>query len=154
MGNPCFVLPHRNRHHPSPQFFSVPLSFFLLQGELKEDPSLWPACSSVLARALGICALKTAPPYGPIRTDVPLFTHKLKFINKFRGRSFQYHGTCWCACAHVQAGSEVKGGQRGSCSVILCHVLLRHVSQWPGARQVARKPHHVHQAQRWGSRPA
>lgn len=104
-----------------PTIFPVPLSFYLLQGGLKEAPSWWPACSSVLARALGICALKTAPPYRPIRTNIPRFTHKLRYINKFRGRSqfpISWNASVWlCACA-----SRFRGQSRAT-GVLLCHSL-------------------------------
>lgn len=104
-----------------PHNFSCPPSLYLLQGELKEASSLWLACFSVLARALGICALKTVSPYRPIRTDVSRFTHRLQYINKFRGRSqfpISRNGSvCLCACASRSRG------QRGTTGVLPCHSL-------------------------------
>lgn len=87
------VLPHN---------FSCPPLFVLTARGIKGSPQFMTSLFQCISQGTRNLCSQTAPPYRSIRTDVPRFTHKLQYINKFRGRSqfsiSQNASVCLCAC--------------------------------------------------------
>lgn len=106
-----------------PHNFSCPPHFALTARGIKGSPQFMTSLLQCISQGTRNLCSQNSIPYRPNITDVPWFTHRLQYINKFRGRSpfptSQNGSVCLCACASRFRGQGEMTG------VLPCHSLPR-----------------------------